>query len=96
MQHLLQFVPRLIGAVVLLVMLVFSILPATAQEQPAQAEPPLHTETTVTGVVLATPPAGHFRLAGGIEREVWTDSACGLTRVTFPARDGSRITLERR
>ncbi|MEQ9608122.1 MAG: DUF6134 family protein [Kiloniellaceae bacterium] len=50
----------------------------------------------VAAVVLAAPPGGHFRLAGGIEREVWTDAACGLARVVFPARDGSRITLARR
>ncbi|WP_340116652.1 DUF6134 family protein [Pelagibius sp. 7325] len=50
----------------------------------------------VAAVVLAPPPAGHFRLTGGIEREVWTDAACGLTRVVFPARDGSLITLARR
>jgi hypothetical protein len=50
----------------------------------------------VAAVVLAGSPAGHFRLTGGIEREVWTDAACGLARVVFPARDGSRITLARR
>lgn len=50
----------------------------------------------VAAVVLAAPPAGHFRLTGGIEREVWTDATCGLARVVFPARDGSRITLARR
>jgi len=50
----------------------------------------------VAAEVLAAPPAGHFRLTGGLEREVWTDAACGLARVVFPARDGSRITLARR
>jgi len=50
----------------------------------------------VAAEVLAGPPAGHFRLTGGLEREVWTDAACGLARVVFPARDGSRITLARR
>jgi len=50
----------------------------------------------VAAEVLAGPPTGHFRLTGGLEREVWTDAACGLARVVFPARDGSRITLARR
>ncbi len=37
----------------------------------------------------------HFRLTGEIERDVWYDADCGIARVTFPAPDGSLITLER-
>ena len=37
----------------------------------------------------------HFRLTGEIERDVWYDADCGIAKVTFPARDGSLITLER-
>lgn len=43
----------------------------------------------------STVEARHYSLSGQIEREVWYDAACALARVTFPARDGSLITLER-
>jgi len=39
--------------------------------------------------------ARHFRLTGELERDVWYGDDCGIARVTFPARDGSLITLER-
>jgi len=60
----------------------------------------LHLLDTVDGRVKPVTPevlaADHYRLTGGLEREVWTDADCALARVVFPARDGSRITLERR
>ncbi|NIA71297.1 hypothetical protein HBA54_22105 [Pelagibius litoralis] len=37
----------------------------------------------------------HFRLTGEIERDVWYGADCDIAKVTFPARDGSLITLER-
>ena len=37
----------------------------------------------------------HFRLTGEIERDVWYGPDCDIAQVTFPARDGSLITLER-
>ena len=40
-------------------------------------------------------PAQRFRLTGQIQRDVWYDAACGIAKVTFPARDGSLISLER-
>lgn len=43
----------------------------------------------------ATVEARHYSLTGQIEREVWYDATCAIARVTFPARDGSLITLER-
>ncbi len=39
--------------------------------------------------------ARHYRLTGQLERDVWYGPDCGIARVTFPARDGSLITLER-
>lgn len=39
--------------------------------------------------------ARHWRLTGQLERDVWYGPDCGIARVTFPARDGSLITLER-
>jgi hypothetical protein len=39
--------------------------------------------------------ARHVRLTGELERDVWYGPDCGIVRVAFPARDGSRITLER-
>lgn len=39
--------------------------------------------------------ARHFRLSGQLERDVWYDADCAIARVSFPARDGSEITLER-
>jgi len=54
---------------------------------------------TVDGLVKPVEPrfvaADRFRLTGGLVREVWTDADCGLSRVDFPARDGSLITLQR-
>jgi hypothetical protein len=46
-------------------------------------------------VAGAEVPARHFRLTGQLERDVWYDADCAIARVTFPARDGSLITLER-
>lgn len=43
----------------------------------------------------STVEAKHYSLTGQIEREVWYDADCAIARVTFPARDGSLITLER-
>jgi hypothetical protein len=43
----------------------------------------------------STVAAKHYSLSGQIEREVWYDADCAIARVTFPARDGSLITLER-
>jgi hypothetical protein len=40
--------------------------------------------------------AKHYRLDGEIARELWYGPDCELVRVAFAARDGSRITLERR
>lgn len=40
-------------------------------------------------------PARHFRLTGQLQRDVWYDADCAIAKVTFPARDGSLITLER-
>jgi len=40
-------------------------------------------------------PAEHFSLTGQIQRDVWYDADCAIARVSFPARDGSEITLER-
>ncbi len=40
-------------------------------------------------------PARHFRLTGELERDVWYAEDCSIAKVTFPARDGSLITLER-
>lgn len=55
---------------------------------------------TVDGAVKPVTPEvlgpDHFRLAGGMQREVWTGGDCSLTKVVFPARDGSLIALERR
>jgi len=39
--------------------------------------------------------ARHFRLTGQLERDIWYDAGCAIARVSFPARDGSEITLER-
>ncbi|WP_193368854.1 DUF6134 family protein [Pelagibius marinus] len=39
--------------------------------------------------------ARHYRLTGQLERDVWYGPDCGIAKVTFPARDGSLITLER-
>lgn len=39
--------------------------------------------------------AHHWRLSGELERDIWYGPDCGIARVTFPARDGSLITLER-
>ena len=39
--------------------------------------------------------ARHFRLTGQLERDVWYGADCDILRVTFPARDGSLITLQR-
>lgn len=39
--------------------------------------------------------ARHWRLTGELERDVWYGPDCGIARVTFPARDGSLITLAR-
>jgi len=39
--------------------------------------------------------ARHWRLSGQLQRDVWYGPDCGIARVTFPARDGSLITLER-
>ncbi|MEQ8355751.1 MAG: DUF6134 family protein [Kiloniellaceae bacterium] len=39
--------------------------------------------------------ARHFRLTGELQRDVWYGPDCDIARVTFPARDGSLITLER-
>lgn len=39
--------------------------------------------------------ARHYRLTGELERDVWYGPDCDIVRVTFPARDGSLITLER-
>jgi hypothetical protein len=39
--------------------------------------------------------ARHYRLSGELERDVWYGDDCGIAQVTFPARDGSLITLER-
>jgi hypothetical protein len=47
------------------------------------------------GVAGAETAARHFRLTGQLERDVWYDSDCAIAQVTFPARDGSLITLER-
>jgi Domain of unknown function (DUF6134) len=49
-------------------------------------------EVTVGGRPV---PARHFRLTGELERDIWYGADCGIARVTFPARDGSEITLER-
>lgn len=43
----------------------------------------------------STVEARHYSLTGQLEREVWYDADCAIARVTFPARDGSLITLER-
>lgn len=40
--------------------------------------------------------ARRFRLTGGLRRDVWYGPDCSIARVTFPARDGSEITLARR
>jgi len=39
--------------------------------------------------------AEHYRLTGELERDVWYGPACDIAKVTFPARDGSLITLQR-
>lgn len=39
--------------------------------------------------------ARHFRLSGELERDVWYAEDCSIAKVTFPARDGSLITLDR-
>ena len=39
--------------------------------------------------------ARHWRLTGEMERDVWYGPDCAIARVTFPARDGSLITLQR-
>ncbi|GAB4394120.1 MAG: hypothetical protein Tsb0032_16350 [Kiloniellaceae bacterium] len=40
-------------------------------------------------------PARHWRLTGELQRDIWYGPDCGIARVSFPARDGSQITLER-
>lgn len=40
--------------------------------------------------------ARRFRLTGQLQRDVWYGADCSIARVTFPARDGSEITLARR
>ena len=52
-------------------------------------------EEEVATAAGATVAARHYSLSGQIEREVWYDADCAIARVTFPARDGSLITLER-
>lgn len=49
---------------------------------------------TVTVAGLAVP-ARHIRLTGELRRDVWYDARCAIAKVTFPARDGSLITLAR-
>lgn len=39
--------------------------------------------------------ARHFRLTGQLQRDIWYDADCAIARVSFAARDGSEITLER-
>lgn len=39
--------------------------------------------------------ARHYRVAGGLNRDLWYDGACRLVRVGLAARDGSAVTLER-
>lgn len=48
---------------------------------------------TVDGIPV---PAKHYRIAGGLNRDLWYDDACRLVRVALTARDGSAVTLERR
>jgi hypothetical protein len=40
--------------------------------------------------------AKHYVLTGQLQRELWYDLDCNLVGAAFPARDGSRITLEPR
>lgn len=47
---------------------------------------------TVAGATLQ---ARHFHLTGELQRDVWYGPDCDILRVSFPARDGSLITLER-
>ncbi|MGF1631546.1 MAG: DUF6134 family protein [Kiloniellaceae bacterium] len=51
-------------------------------------------EETVS-VAGAKAEARHFRLTGQLQRDIWYDAGCGIAKVTFAARDGSLITLER-
>jgi hypothetical protein len=39
--------------------------------------------------------AEHYRITGELERDIWYGPACDIARVTFPAGDGSLITLAR-
>jgi hypothetical protein len=39
-------------------------------------------------------PAHHYRMSGGLNRELWFDSSNTLVRVAFAADDGSHIVYE--
>lgn len=54
----------------------------------------LGEEAVPVGGTEAT--ARRFRLTGQLQRDVWYGGDCSIARVTFPARDGSEITLARR
>jgi hypothetical protein len=56
------------------------------------SEPLGEEAVSVAGAETA---ARHFRLTGQLQRDVWYGADCGIAKVTFAARDGSLITLER-
>jgi hypothetical protein len=39
--------------------------------------------------------ARHYAITGGLVRDLWYDTACGLVRIAIPGRDGVPIVFER-
>jgi hypothetical protein len=41
-------------------------------------------------------PAHHYKISGGLDREVWFDGSNTLVRMQFAGKDGSNIVYELR